>query len=140
MWQQREYWKNAKERWYHRRVNLYLIDMTTPLLGHKRYEYLSKVYDHIIYREQLPLDETQRHNLLDTITLVFLCKENYSPIHTSVLGDIRYLLNKHIPIVCKYDDTPEGVLRAVTRRNNGYIPVIHPFTYTMDTSRSLIVL
>jgi GIY-YIG catalytic domain len=132
-------------RWYNRTHCAYFLDSAyNPhgLYAFYHYNTEAQEYDNVIFEHTLPERKKERSGILCNVTTAYLYwNENLIIWHkTRKYEDIRYLWDKHIPFICtkveKDGTSITGFVIGLTREN---APVVHPFSYNVDSARALVV-
>lgn len=132
-------------RWRNRTHYAYFLDTAyTPDISFMIHRSNAKAqeYDHVIFEHDLPEDRLERNAVLSNVTIAYLRWDETLFLWQTKrkCEDIRYLLDRHIPLICTrlekdYTHTT-GFVTGLTQEN---IPIIHPFTYSVDSTRAIVV-
>jgi hypothetical protein len=137
-------WKHRHERVYvldNREIPLYFSSLSRVRLETERSLIRLEAYSQVTFADTLPQNRADRQSVLNQTTLAVFNFDSKRTMMPSMIEDLTYFLNKNIPILCAYYDGSEitkGTVVKLIEKNKKHLPVIHPFSYSIDAMRALI--
>ena len=143
-WECRDNRRLSILRWHNRSEHVYFLDTTyNRWIPSHHFTRKAQEYDHVTFAHDLAQIRAERQAALSTVTLAFMywdITERFAGLTQTMHEDIRYLWDNHIPIICEKverDGIIKGFVIGITQKN---IPVLHPFSYSIDSARALIAI